>query len=74
MWPAPQVREDANGTIVTYYFVNATIICAKYEGVGFNGLSQVHTFLALRSLALPAPSCTPTGHPESVCASLFVRV
>eukprot|EP00884_Botryococcus_braunii_P007070 jgi/Botrbrau1/16364/Bobra.0372s0003.1 len=39
LWPAPQVKQDANGSIVTYYFVNATIVCAKYEGVGYKSLS-----------------------------------
>eukprot|EP00884_Botryococcus_braunii_P023396 jgi/Botrbrau1/9740/Bobra.0388s0029.1 len=38
---APFSRQDANGSIYSYFFVNITLLCAKYEGVGFKSLSQL---------------------------------
>lgn len=69
LWPAPQVKQEANGSIVTYYFVNATIVCAKYEGVGFKSLSWVkplplpNAFLEVLDVCnLSAPGqCTRAG-------------
>jgi hypothetical protein len=36
------IEKDPNSQSYSYYFVNVTLLCVKFEGVGFKSISEVH--------------------------------